>query len=85
MGCLRNSQCRLKLLHIPTAAYMTFNSPAGKTIYPMDTIAFGFNHWVQDTLVRGAGEYVPYPVWVIKHLCGLYANTISQHFVIDYD
>ena len=86
MACLRNSQCKLKLLHLPAGAYIEFFiGPNNKTVYPIDTFHVNYAKWINYTLVRGKGTYIPYATWVIETLCGLYKNTIKEHFVIEYD
>lgn len=92
MACLRNSQCKLKLLHLPTGEFVNyggmFNTLVGKPlIYPVDTVAYSYKAWVGSTLVNGEGKYVPYADWVIARTIDLKGRgkAIWAHFVVMYD
>ena len=69
MSCLQNSQCKFKILYLPTADYVKWISTEGlPTVYPVDSIGYSYSRWVERTLVKGNGDYISYADWVLMNI-----------------
>ncbi len=89
---LFKSQCKCKILHLPTANYIVWMSEDGhNTIYPVESTGYNYKKWVDRTLVRGCGEYIPYSEWVLMNVLfaskrkHIISNIIKEHFIVEWD